>query len=80
MFVSPSTGLRTLNKNMYDRRSFFWKDEHYELFNDALKQIFPSTTFEREDQVKSLTEAYHKYKSKYVKHLFFNPDNENLCE
>ena len=80
IYVFPSTGFRTLNKNLYDRNSFFWKDQHHEMFNDALQQIFPSSTFEREDQVKSLTEVYHKYKRKYVKHVFFNPDNTNLCE
>ena len=57
-----------------------WKYVDREFFNDALQKIFPSSTFEKEDKVKSLTEAYHKYKSKYVKHLFFNPNNENLCK
>ena len=60
--------------------SSYWRSTEKEFFNDALQQIFPSSTFEKEDQVKKLTEAYYKYKSKYVKHLFFNPHNENLWE
>ena len=30
--------------------------------------------------LKSLTEIYHKYKRDYVKHLFFNPGEENLSK
>ena len=60
--------------------AIYWKSKDKELFNDALLEIFPSSTFERDEQVKALTEAYHKYKRNYVKHLFFNPDNKNLCE
>ena len=59
---------------------YLWKQDHMEFFNEALQEIFQFSTFESEDRVKSLTEVYHKYKSKYVKHLFFNPDNENLCK
>ena len=33
------------------------------LFNDALQQIFTSSLIEQQDEVKSLTEQYHKYKS-----------------
>ena len=38
----------------------------------------------KEDQevyeVKSFTKAYHKYKKEYVKHLSFNPKEENLSK
>ena len=87
--VSPtalSSGFQRLNKQMYDKTgyprysSIDWQYEDKELFADGLQQIFPSSTFEGDEQVKALTEAYYKYKNKYVKHLFFNPDNENLCE
>ena len=58
----------------------YWKSKDKELFNEALQEIFPSSTFERDVQVKSMTEGYHKYKSKYAKHLFFNPESENFCK
>ena len=32
------------------------------------------------DEVKLLTENYHKYKGEYVKHLSFNPEDENLSK
>ena len=46
----------------------------------ALQQMLPPSTDEEGDDVKALTEEYRKYKMEYVKHLFFNPDNENLCK
>ena len=48
----------------------------------AALQLMLSTSAvdEKIDKVKSLTESYHKYKREYVKHLGFNPDNENLCK
>ena len=75
----PFPGFHTLNKKMHGEM-YLWKQDHMEFFNEALQEIFQFSTFESEDRVKSLTEVYHKYKSKYVKHLFFNPNNENLCE
>ena len=32
------------------------------------------------DGVKSFTESYHKYKREYVKHISFNPEEENLSK
>ena len=32
------------------------------------------------DEVKLLTENYHKYKGEYAKHLSFNPEDENLSK
>ena len=46
----------------------------------ALQRLFPISADERVDEVKSLTEKYHKYKWEYVKHLVFNPDEENLSK
>ena len=45
----------------------------------AALQLMLSTSAvdEKIDKVKSLTESYHKYKREYVKHLGFNPSNEN---
>ena len=42
--------------------------------------MFPAPTEKEEDGVKSLTESYHKYKREYVKHLSFNPEEENLSK
>ena len=42
--------------------------------HEALQQILPPAEVKREeDDLKSLTDAYHKYKREYVKHLSFNP-------
>ena len=47
---------------------------------DALLQkIFQSSSpTEKVDNVKTLTDAYHKYKMEYVKHLSFTPEGETL--
>ena len=84
-YVSPtssSSGFQRLNKQMYDKTGYprYWQYEDKKVFEDGLQKIFSSPTIERDEHVKALTEAYHKYKSKYVKHLFFNPDNKNLCK
>ena len=80
-FTSSQSGFHTLNKKLYDKMgSSYWRLAEKESFYDAIQEIFPSAMLEREDQAKSLTEAYHKYKSNYVRHLFFDPDNENLCK
>ena len=42
---------------------------------ERLQQIFAK---EEEDEMKSFTKSYHKYKREYVKHLGFNPKEENL--
>ena len=47
---------------------------------ERLQQMFPTSTKEDEDGVKSFTESYHKYKREYVKSLGFNPDEENLSK
>ena len=45
---------------------------------ERLQQMFPAE--EEEDGAKSFTERYHKYKRQYVKHLSFNPKEENLSK
>ena len=48
---------------------------------ERLQQMFPTSASDEEvDGVKSLTESYHKYKREYVKHLSFNPEEENLSK
>ena len=44
----------------------------------ALQQLFPTSAKTNEDQVKTLTEKYHKYKKEYVQHLSFNPEEESI--
>ena len=56
------------------------QSESKERLYAALQQIFPTSADERVDVVKSLTEKYQKYKREYVKHLVFNPDEENLSK
>ena len=48
-----------------------------------LQELFPSSSAdekEKEDTIVSLTEAYHNYKRKYVKHLTFNPKEKNFSK
>ena len=46
----------------------------------ALQQMLPVSIEEGADDVRSMTEEYHRYKREYVKHLNFNPGNKNLSE
>ena len=47
--------------------------------HEALQQILPPAEVKREeDDLKPLTDAYHKYKREYVKQITFNPDADNL--
>ena len=58
-------------------RSSYARDDLYL----ALQQMLPVATEQEEyDDMKSMTEEYHRYKGQYVKHLNFNPDNENLSK
>ena len=52
----------------------YWKSGYQE----RLQQMFPTSSDEEIDEVKSFTESYHKYKRDYVRHLGFNPEEENL--
>ena len=48
-----------------------------------LQELFPSSSAdenEKEDTIVLLTEAYHNYKRKYVKHLTFNSEEKNLSK
>ena len=48
---------------------------------DSFQELFPSlSAAEKGDKVVMLTKAYHNYKRKYVKHLSFNPGEENLSK
>ena len=54
--------------------------ESREHLHVALKQMFPASADEKVYEVEPLTESYHKYKNEYVKHLSFNPEEENLSK
>ena len=54
----------------------YWKSGSKE----RLLQMFPTSTEDEENGVKAFTESYHKYKREYVKHLSFNPEEENLSK
>ena len=59
----------------------FWKQIVHKESIDALQEMFSaSSADEKEDEVMSLTEGYHKFKREYVKHLAFNPDNKQLSK
>ena len=47
----------------------------------SLQGLFPSSSTDEEASfVSMLTEAYHNYKRKYVKHLTFSPEVEDLSK
>ena len=49
--------------------------------HQSLQELFPSSSSdEKLEDMMVLTKAYHKYKRKYVKHLSFNPEKENLSK
>ena len=54
----------------------YWKSG----YKERLQQMFPTSANDKVDEVKSFTESYHKYKREYVKHLSFNPEDENLSK
>ena len=71
-------GLHTLTQEL---GPFAWsQSDSKERLLVALQQLFPISAEEEVDDVKSLTEKYHKYKREYVKHLSFNPDYDNLSK
>ena len=43
-----------------------------------LRKMFANSTADENVNVKTLTEAYHMYKRKYLEHLSFNPKGEKL--
>ena len=63
-----------LSKTVYK-----YNAESKERLSVALNRMLSNSLGDDEiDEVKSLTESYHKYKREYVKHLSFDPANENL--
>ena len=44
------------------------------------RMLSTSAVDEKLDELMSLTKSYHNYKWEYVRHLGFNPDNENLSK
>ena len=53
----------------------YWKSG----YKERLQQMFPTSADEEIDAVKSFTKSYHNYnKRHFVKHLGFNPEEENL--
>ena len=71
--------LETLTEEIYHGVKS-WEKGSKERLQTTLQQMFLTSADEEVDDVKSLTESYHKYKREYVKHLGFNPDSENLSK
>ena len=46
----------------------------------VLQQLFPISSTDENDDVATLTKAYHAYKRGYVKHVSFDPEAENLSK
>ena len=43
----------------------------------SLQELFPSSSVdEKKDEMLLLTDTYHSYKSKYVRQLSFNPEED----
>ena len=57
-----------------------WKEGNARL-QATFQNMFPNTwSDEKVDDVMALTEAYHKYKKEYVKHLSFDREEGNLSK
>ena len=49
--------------------------------HQSLQELFASSSSdEKLEDMMALTKAYHNYKMKYVKHISFSPEKENLSE
>ena len=46
----------------------------------TLYEMFPTSAYERDAHVKMMTERYLNYKMEYVKHLSFNPEEQNFSK
>ena len=80
MTTSHWLGLHTMAKEL-SKGVRFWKQIEHKESIDALQEMFStSSADEKEDEIMSLTEGYHKFKREYVKHLAFNPDNKQLSK
>ena len=83
MYVLPfephTLGFYSLTQELDD---YAWdsRSESKERFLATLQHIFTSSVDEKVDDLKSLTEKYHKYKREYVKHLSFNPEQGNFSK
>ena len=75
-FIHCIPGLHALTQELGHGRQI----ESKERLDAALQQMFPTSAEEEIDEVKSVTEIYHKYKREYAKHLSFNPVSENLSK
>ena len=80
----PHSGFHTITQGFKKMKeeisSMAWSDRRsMAKIIFALQQMFPASE-EKLNEVKLVTESYHKYKREFVKHLFFNPDHENLSE
>ena len=53
------------------------KREHLQA---TLYEMFPTSAYERDARVKIMTERYLNYKMEYVKHLAFNPEEQNFSK
>ena len=63
------------------KHGVMWKwSQSKEHLNVALQEMFPNSADDKVDDVMSLTEKYHRYKREYVKHLSFNPEEDNLSK
>ena len=72
-------GLESFFKKWLDISGLQEAGQGIKRIDALLQKIFPSASAtEKVDNVKTLTDAYHKYKMEYVKHLSFTPEGETL--
>ena len=73
------SGFYTLTQELTDGVKYWNHDEQKERIA-ALRLMFPNLADQNKDIMKSITAKYHEYKRDYVKHMSFNPDDENLSK
>ena len=58
-----------------------WKQgDNSKHLHDAIHEMFPIHAHEKDVDVKMMTARYLQYKMNYVKHLAFNPEEQNFSK
>ena len=65
-------------QRLAQRLAVYHKDE--ESLENALTQLFPTSTYKMKDDVRLLMEKYTMYKNNYTKQFQFQPELDNLSK
>ena len=58
-----------------------WKQgDNSKHLQDTIHEMFPISAHKKDVDIKMMTARYLQYKMDYVKHLAFNPEEQNLSK